>query len=117
MEVGCRQARNEELARKAAKASEEDIKQLTEEYETRLGTAERKVYALTKERDALRRGNEKLTSATDLLKEKDNIIAQVTLPALLHSLAHCSDCAWSVLRSCEGVGLHSPPGLPMRVLL
>lgn len=35
------------------------------------------VYALTKERDALRRGAEKLTSANDLLKEKDDIITQV----------------------------------------
>lgn len=72
------QARNEELARKSAKASEEDIKQLTEEMEARLGASERKVYALTKEREMLRRGNEKLASANDLLKEKDNIIAQVT---------------------------------------
>ena len=35
------------------------------------------VYALTKERDALRRGSEKLNSVNELLKEKDNIIAQV----------------------------------------
>ena len=35
------------------------------------------VYALTKERDALRRGSEKLNSINELLKEKDNIIAQV----------------------------------------
>ncbi len=71
------QGRNEELARKAAKTSEEDIKTLTDEYEARLGAAERKVYALTKERDMLKRGQEKLTSATDLVKEKDSIIAQV----------------------------------------
>ena len=35
------------------------------------------VYALTKERDALRRGSDKLNSINELLKEKDNIIAQV----------------------------------------
>lgn len=73
------QGRNEELARKSAKASEEDIKTLTDEYEARIGASERKVYALTKERDMLKRGQDKLTSATDLVKEKDSIIAQVIL--------------------------------------
>lgn len=34
------------------------------------------VYALSKERDALRRGSDKLTSASALLKEKDDIIQQ-----------------------------------------
>ncbi len=34
---------------------------------------------LTKERDALRRGSEKLTASTDLLKEKDAIISQVLI--------------------------------------
>ena len=71
------QARNEELARKASKTSEEDVKLLTDEFEARVGAAERKVYALSKERDMLRRNAEKLNSATDLVKEKDNIIAQV----------------------------------------
>ena len=77
------QERNEELARKSAKASEEDIKTLTDEFEARIGASERKVYALTKERDMLKRGQEKLTSATDLVKEKDNIIAQVDTLHLL----------------------------------
>lgn len=36
------------------------------------------MHALTKERDALRHGSQKLTSATDLLKEKDDIIRQVS---------------------------------------
>lgn len=35
------------------------------------------VYALTKERDALKRGNEKLSDYNALLKEKDDIIKQV----------------------------------------
>ncbi len=35
------------------------------------------VYALSKERDMLRRGNEKLASINDLIKEKDAIIKQV----------------------------------------
>lgn len=71
------QARNEELVTKAAKVSEEDMAAVQAECERRLGAAERKVYALAKERDALRRGSDKLSSANDLLKEKDNIIAQV----------------------------------------
>lgn len=50
------------------------------EFEARLAAADRKVYALTKERDALRRGNEKLGTVTDLLKEKDAIISQVRAP-------------------------------------
>jgi hypothetical protein len=35
------------------------------------------VYALTKERDALRRNAERLNSANDLVREKDAIIQQV----------------------------------------
>ena len=46
------------------------------ECEARLGAAERKVYALTKERDALRRGAERLTGVSDLVREKDEIIKQ-----------------------------------------
>lgn len=72
------QVRNEELVVKAAKVSEEDMAAVQAECERRLGAAERKVYALVKERDALRRGSDKLSSAHDLLKEKDSIIAQVS---------------------------------------
>lgn len=53
------------------------------EFESRLGAAERKVYALTKERDALRRGADKLNSVNDLVKEKDAIIQQVPCPTSL----------------------------------
>lgn len=103
------QERNEELARKSAKASEEDIKTLTDEYEVRLGTSERKVYALTKERDMLKRGQEKLTSATDLVKEKDNIIAQVCTEIELQAktryqvtqLSLCSEYAFN-FSECQG---------------
>lgn len=35
------------------------------------------MYALSKERDALRHGTDKMSSATELLKEKDDIIKQV----------------------------------------
>lgn len=70
------QAKNEELARKSAAISEEDLDSVRAEFEARLGVADRKVYALTKERDALRRGADKLNSANDLVKEKDAIIQQ-----------------------------------------
>ena len=40
------------------------------------GDVRAQVYALTKERDALRRNSERLNSATDLVKEKDAIIQQ-----------------------------------------
>ena len=73
------QSHNEELARKSAAISEEDFEAMRAEFQGRLETAERKVYALTKERDALRRGTDKLSSANDLLKEKDSIISQVGL--------------------------------------
>lgn len=36
------------------------------------------MYALTKERDALKRGNEKLSDFSALIKEKDGIIKQVS---------------------------------------
>ena len=77
------QVKNEELVVKAAKVSEEDMAAVQAECERRLGAAERKVYALVKERDALRRGSDKLSSAHDLLKEKDSIIAQVCLSVCL----------------------------------
>jgi TATA element modulatory factor len=43
------------------------------------------VYALSKERDALRRGSDKLSSAAGLLKEKDDIIQQARQPPLQSS--------------------------------
>jgi xanthine dehydrogenase molybdopterin-binding subunit B len=66
---GCAvQAKNAELARRTAKLSEDDYEQLRVEFEERLAAAERKAYALAKERDALRRGTEKLNSVNELLK-------------------------------------------------
>jgi chromosome segregation ATPase len=50
---------------------------LREEYHQRVATLERKVYALTKERDTLRREQNKKSDAAALLKEKDEIINQV----------------------------------------
>lgn len=69
-------AKNEELARPVMEL-EKDHEELRKEFEQRLGSAERKIYALTKERDALKRGSVKLMSANELLKEKDDIIQQV----------------------------------------
>ncbi|XP_020266591.1 golgin candidate 5 [Asparagus officinalis] len=59
------------------KSSEAEIDALREEYHQRVGALERKVYALTRERDTLRREQSKKSDATALLKEKDEIISQV----------------------------------------
>ncbi|KAK9864159.1 hypothetical protein WJX84_002054, partial [Apatococcus fuscideae] len=71
------QKKNEELARSKAKVSEEDLETMRAEFEHRLAESTRKVYAITKERDALRRGSDKLSSVNELIKEKDSIIQQV----------------------------------------
>ncbi|PSS07425.1 Golgin candidate like [Actinidia chinensis var. chinensis] len=59
------------------KSNEAEIESLREEYHQRVATLERKVYALTKERDTLRREQSKKSDAAALLKEKDEIINQV----------------------------------------
>ncbi|MBA0864530.1 hypothetical protein Goshw_003927 [Gossypium schwendimanii] len=59
------------------KSNEAEMESLQEEYRQRVSTLERKVYALTKERDALRREQNKKSDAAALLKEKDEIIKQV----------------------------------------
>ncbi|PSS17932.1 Golgin candidate like [Actinidia chinensis var. chinensis] len=64
----------EDLRRKSNEAA---IESLREEYHQRVATLERKVYALTKERDTLRREQSKKSDAAALLKEKDEIITQV----------------------------------------
>jgi hypothetical protein len=48
------QARNEELQLSRARVSEADMAELQTEFETRLGAAERRVFALKHERDAAR---------------------------------------------------------------
>lgn len=57
--------------------SNEEAEVLREECHQRVATLERKVYALTKERDTLRREQNKKSDAAALLKEKDEIITQV----------------------------------------
>ena len=52
------------------------------EFETRLGATERKVYALTKERDALRQKANKVDGQNELVREKDDIIRQARTWAL-----------------------------------
>ncbi|MQL81211.1 hypothetical protein Taro_013663 [Colocasia esculenta] len=64
----------EDLKRKGAE-SETDA--LREEYHQRVASLERKVYALTRERDTLRREQNKKSDAAALLKEKDEIISQI----------------------------------------
>ncbi|KAG8643417.1 golgin candidate 5 isoform X2 [Manihot esculenta] len=59
------------------KSNDAEIESLREEYHQRVATLERKVYALTKERDTLRREQNKKSDAALLLKEKDEIISQV----------------------------------------
>ncbi|CAI5462427.1 unnamed protein product, partial [Closterium sp. Yama58-4] len=62
---------------KAKKNNDAELEALREEYQHRLGAAERKVYALTKERDMLRREQSRKADTSTLLKEKDEIIRQV----------------------------------------
>ncbi|BBH02777.1 heat shock protein 60 [Prunus dulcis] len=59
------------------KSNDAEVESLREEYHERVATLERKVYALTKERDTLRREQNKKSDAAALLKEKDEIINQV----------------------------------------
>ncbi|KAG9141501.1 hypothetical protein Leryth_001929 [Lithospermum erythrorhizon] len=59
------------------KSSEADVETLREEYHQRVSTLERKVYALTRERDTLRREQNRRSDASALLKEKDEIINQI----------------------------------------
>ncbi|KAG2722906.1 hypothetical protein I3760_02G148700 [Carya illinoinensis] len=59
------------------KSNDAEVESLREEYHQRVATLERKVYALTKERDTLRREQNKKSDAAALLREKDEIITQV----------------------------------------
>ncbi|KAM7480468.1 hypothetical protein LguiA_028681 [Lonicera macranthoides] len=59
------------------KSNEAELESLREEYHQRVASLERKVYALTKEKDTLRREQSRKSDAAALLKEKDEIINQV----------------------------------------
>ncbi|KAF8400818.1 hypothetical protein HHK36_014120 [Tetracentron sinense] len=59
------------------KSNEAETESLREEYHQKVAALERKIYALTKERDTLRREQNRKSDATSLLKEKDEIINQV----------------------------------------
>ncbi|KAL4012926.1 hypothetical protein IC575_025072 [Cucumis melo] len=59
------------------KSSDAEIESLREEYHQRVSVLEKKVYALTKERDSLRREQNRKSDVAALLKEKDEIINQV----------------------------------------
>ena len=97
---------------KAAKVSEEDMAAVQAECERRLGAAERKVYALVKERDVLRRGSDKLSSAHDLLKEKDSIIAQVCSAPVA---SNCSRRRTASLHRSDQLLLHCTSALTLFV--
>lgn len=60
-----------------AASAEADLSAAREELAQRLAAAERKVFALTKERDALKREVERRSDTAELLKQKDDIIVQV----------------------------------------
>lgn len=47
------------------------------QFEERLANAERRIYALNKERDALQRGSAQAHDKDDVIKEKDAIIEEV----------------------------------------
>ena len=57
------------------------------------------MYALTKERDTLRREQNKKSDAAALLKEKDEIITQV----MAEGMQNCCFCACSCILMCEQV--------------
>ncbi|KAI9162313.1 hypothetical protein LWI28_026034 [Acer negundo] len=59
------------------KSNDAEIETLREEYHQRVANLERKVYSLTRERDTLRREQNRKSDAAALLKEKDEIINQV----------------------------------------
>ena len=56
---------------------EQDIEAVKDEYGDRLAAAERKLYAMSKERDHLKKDLEKKGNTSELLKEKENFIKQV----------------------------------------
>lgn len=73
---------------KGAKVSEEDMEELQTEFETRLGRAERRVFALTKERDTVKRQLAKaITPST--LQARDSRIAQVCTAQNLSAAVEC----------------------------
>ncbi|CAN6441625.1 unnamed protein product [Victoria cruziana] len=59
------------------RTSDAEVDALRDEYHQRVATLEKKVYALTRERDALRREQSRKSDAAALLKEKDEIISQI----------------------------------------
>ncbi|KAL8189325.1 hypothetical protein R6Q57_028891 [Mikania cordata] len=65
------------LEEQRRKSNEAEVESLREEYHQKVSTLERKVYALTRERDTLRREQNKKSDVAALLKEKDEIITQV----------------------------------------
>lgn len=80
-ELKCRlgelQSTVDQSKEESRKSSEAEVDALREEYQHRLSAAERKVYALTKERDMMRREQSRKSDTSALLKEKDEIIKQV----------------------------------------
>eukprot|EP00850_Spirogloea_muscicola_P023114 SM000329S12577 [mRNA] locus=s329:100171:106397:- [translate_table: standard] len=70
-------ASSEEEKTQMKRAANVELEALREEFQTRVGAAERKVYALTRERDMLRREQSRRTDTSALLKQKDEMIKQI----------------------------------------
>lgn len=79
------QRRNERLVLREAKVSEEDMEELQHEFEERLGKAERRVFALMKERDAARR-EAAAAVPQSTLHERDASIREVRLYVDVYAL-------------------------------
>lgn len=58
-------------------AESDEALEAKKQLQSKIEAAERKIYALTKERDVLKRQNDGVGSTNSLLKEKDNMIKQV----------------------------------------
>lgn len=71
------QLENLQGANQKATSLEQEVEAVKNEYGERLAAAERKSYALSKERDRLKKDLEKKGNTSELLKEKENFIKQV----------------------------------------
>lgn len=78
--------------------SEQDLSEMQTEFQQRLSAADRRVYALTKERDALKRDSERLSEVNALIREKDDIIKQVS--ALGNGRRVCCTQSWKQRMHC-----------------
>lgn len=67
-----------------ARVSEGDMDTMRAEFQERLSAAERRAYALQKERDSAKRAAEKASSLQDTIRERDVTIQQVCCCCLMN---------------------------------